>query len=90
MDNIETRITNISTNRNKDTYTDYAKRIAKHFPEYNFIVDGGSFRFHDCAFVIDKENKTIRLDFYLPLYIHHEKCIKWAIKEIKRLIATNE
>lgn len=69
------KIINISTSANyKDWYQGYAERVAKKYPDYTIIVDGGACRGYDCRVELNREEKEIHLDYYLPLYIDKDAC----------------
>ena len=78
-------IKNISTSdRWKDWYQGYGEEIAKLYPDYQITVDGGPYRWsYELKYEIDTENKTLMLDFYLPLYINWKECKKWLINELE-------
>lgn len=66
----------------KDIYQIYAEEVSKLYPDYDIIVDGGSYRFYDVKMEVNTENKVIGLDFYLPLYINWPELKKWIINEM--------
>lgn len=77
-------ITNISVScGNKSFYTMYAERIAREFPDYDIVVDGGAWRFYDSCCTVDVKDKVIILDFYLPNHIDFEKCYNNIVQTIK-------
>ena len=71
------KITNISDSSQKEWYTTYAKKVSDAFPDYDIIVDGGSYRGHDVSCEVNPKEKTIELDFYLPFYIDFEECFSF-------------
>ena len=78
------QVINNSTNEHfKGYYQKLAERVAKEFPDYQVSVDGGGYRFHDVQYKINTTEKTIELDFYMPLYIDGDECVKWVIDEIR-------
>ena len=71
------KITNISTSADREWYTTYAERVAREFPEYDIIVNGGAWRTNEVSCSVDTEMKTIELDFYLPRYIDFDACFEY-------------
>ena len=72
-------VVNISTCRSKDAYDHIADDIAKKYPHYKVIVDGGPYRGYDCYVELHKDNKEIRLDYYLWQYINVDKCNRFIL-----------
>ena len=66
----------------KDVYQIWGEEIAKNYPEYQVTVDGGSFRGYDVLLEVNLESKTIKLDYYLPMYISSKETQSWVVKEI--------
>lgn len=78
------KIVNISTSANyKDWYQVYAERVAKEFPLYTIIVDGGGNRGYDCCVELKREEKEIHLDYYLPIYIDKDACFDYICTCLK-------
>ena len=77
-------VTNISTTRSKDAYDNVANSIADKYSDYSIVVDGGSYRFYNVSFEIDHQAKTIKLDYYLPMYTNFKGCNKWVLSEIAK------
>lgn len=77
-------IKNISTAKSSEEYTPLASEIAKKYPDYNIVVDGGAYRGHCVSYEIDKDTKTIKLDYYIPRHINTKVCNRWVISEIAK------
>lgn len=95
LDNIEVlfeaeemlpNVTNVSNCMSSEVYNHIIDAVAIRYPSWNFVVDGGSYRFHDCAYEIDEDTKTIKVDFYLWNYIDTRECVKWLLSEFKQKI----
>lgn len=80
------KITNISTSASREWYTSYAQRVAKEFPDYDIIVNGGCWRSYDSYCEVDISGKVIELDFYLPSHIDFDACFE----DIKKCVISAE
>ena len=80
MDNIK----NISTAKSGEQYYGIAAEIAKKYPDYAIEVDGGPYRNYCVRYEIDRENKTIKLDYYIPMHINTKVCNRWVLSEIAK------
>lgn len=77
-------ITNISTAKSGEQYYGIAAEIAKKYPDYAIEVDGGPFRNYCVSYEIDRDNKTIKLDYYIPMHINTKVCNRWVLSEIAK------
>ena len=77
-------IKNISTAKSREEYTALAAVIAKKYPDYDIVVNGGAYRFYCVSYEVDKDNKTITLDYYIPRHINTKVCNRWVISEIEK------
>lgn len=78
------KVNNTSTcTHYKEVYQDWGEQVAKLYPDYEIIVNGGSFRGYDMKYELDTEKKTMKLDFYLPLYVDWRACKKWLVNELQ-------
>ena len=84
------KVINKSKSSYSSWYESYAQVVADEFPDYQVVVDGGSWRYYDCWFEVDITNKIINLDFYLPKYINTENCISCLIRDIGKTIGRHE
>ena len=81
---MKSNIKNISTTQSRSSYNEVANRIASKYPDYSVIVDGGSYRCYEVKYEVDHNEKTIKLDYYLPLYTDFHKCNDWVLSEIAK------
>ena len=77
-------IKNISTTLSKDAYYDAVDIIARKYPNYSIIVDGGSWRGYNVRYEVNHSEKVIKLDYYLPLYTDFNICNSWVLTEIAK------
>lgn len=77
-------IKNISTAQSRAAYSEIVSQIANKYPDYNIVVNGGGYRGYCVRYEVDKDTKTITIDYYLPKYIHSKRCNRWVIGEIEK------
>ena len=80
------KVINVSeSNAWKDYYQKMGEQIAEKFPDFQVIVDGGSFRCYDVRLEVNLEERTIKVDYYLPLYLD-SKLQTWIENEVRDYI----
>lgn len=75
---------NISNCVSKSAYDEVANIIAKKYADYSIIVDGGPYRGYNVKYEVNHEDKTIKLDYYLPFYTNFSNCNEWVLSEIAK------